>query len=60
MLGVVLSAPQAALAEDVPDTTTQPSLCLDGMETEPVADDLVPTEISADGGCLVSQTPISI
>jgi hypothetical protein len=50
-----------ALAADA-DTTldTSPSLCLDGMETVPIEDDLVPTEISVDGGCMVPQTPISI
>ena len=39
---------------------TTPSLCLDSMETVPEEDDLVPTEISVDGGCMVSETPISI
>ena len=39
---------------------SDPSLCLDGMETEPFEDDLMPTEISVDGGCMLSQTPISI
>ncbi|HEY2008857.1 MAG TPA: hypothetical protein VGH23_07715 [Rhizomicrobium sp.] len=61
MLGVMLSAPHMAYAEDTdmpPDTT--PSLCLDGMETVPIEDDLVPTEISVDGGCMVPETPISI
>ena len=39
---------------------TSPSLCLDGMETVPEDDDLVPIEISVDGGCMVPQNPISI
>lgn len=61
MLGVTLSAAHpiyAAEADNSVDTT--PSLCLDGMETVPIEDDLVPTEISVDGGCMVPQTPISI
>lgn len=58
LVGMMLSAPQAALAEDVLGTT--PTMCLDGMETVPIEDDLVPTEISVDGGCMVPQTPISI
>jgi hypothetical protein len=36
------------------------SPCLDGMETVPETDDLVPILIAADGGCIVVQTPISI
>jgi|GEM_PF-6880275 len=36
------------------------SFCLDSMETVPVADDLVPTLISLDGGCSGSQGTISI
>jgi len=39
---------------------TSPSHCLDGMETVPEEDDLVPIQISVDGGCMVPQTPISI
>lgn len=58
MLGVMLSLPHIARAADASDTA--PSLCLDGMETVPIEDDLAPTEISVDGGCMVPQTPISI
>jgi len=56
---MLLFAPRAALAEDVLDTTT-PSLCMDSMQTVPIEDDLVPTEISVDGGCMLPDTPISI
>ena len=59
LLGMSVFAPRAALAEDVLDTTT-PSLCMDSMQTVPIEDDLVPTEISVDGGCMVTETPISI
>ncbi|HVW75377.1 MAG TPA: hypothetical protein VHC39_17185 [Rhizomicrobium sp.] len=59
MLGVMLSVPHMARAEDT-SSDSLPSLCLDGMETVPIEDDLVPTEISVDGGCMVPQTPISI
>jgi len=61
MLGVTPWAAHpvyAAVADNSVDTT--PSLCLDGMETAPMEDDLAPTEISVDGGCMVPQTPISI
>ena len=59
LLGVMLSLPHLAYAQDISSDTT-PSLCHDGMETVPVEDDLAPTEISVDGGCMVPQTPISI
>lgn len=61
VLGAMLSVPHAVYAADAdsaPDA--MPSLCLDGMETVPIEDDLVPTEISVDGGCMVPQTPIAI
>jgi len=65
LLGVMLSVPHMAHAEGMDMDTdissgTTPSLCLDSMETVPEEDDLVPTEISVDGGCMVSETPISI
>ena len=61
MLGVMLSVPHVARAADAGVfSDTNPFLCLDGMETAPIEDDLLPTEIVADGGCMVPQTPISI
>lgn len=65
VLGVMLSLPHMAQADETDmdtgiTTDTMPSLCLDSMETVPGEDDLVPTEISVDGGCMVSETPISI
>ncbi|HEY1877325.1 MAG TPA: hypothetical protein VGG66_07625 [Rhizomicrobium sp.] len=65
LLGVFLAAPQMARTQDTDMDTgmssgTSPTLCLDGMETVPEEDDLVPTEISVDGGCMVPQTPISV
>jgi hypothetical protein len=30
------------------------SMCLDGMETVPGDDDLDPTEVAVDGGCMVA------
>ena len=36
------------------------SFCLDSMETVPIDDDLVPTEIAVDGGCMMSEAAISI
>ena len=61
VLGVMLAVPHMAFAADADSSAdTSPSLCLDGMETVPIEDDLVPTEISVDGGCMVPETPISI
>lgn len=61
MLGVALSAVHPVYAADADNSMdTAPSLCLDGMETAPIEDELAPTEISVDGGCMVPQTPISI
>ena len=64
-LGVMLSVPHMAHAEDMDmdtgiSSSSTPSLCLDSMETVPIEDDLLPTEISVDGGCMVAETPISI
>jgi hypothetical protein len=65
LLGVFLATPQMARTQDTDmdksmSSGTSPSLCLDGMETVPEDDDLVPIEISVDGGCMVPQNPISI
>jgi len=63
LLGVFLATPQMARTQDTDmgmSSGTSPSLCLDGMETVPEEDDLVPIEISVDGGCMMPQTPISI
>ena len=36
-------------------------LCMDDMETEPYSDELEPLAVShIDGGCLVSELPISV
>ena len=63
LLGVFLATPQMARTQDTGmgmSSGTSPSLCLDGMKTVPEEDDLVPIQISVDGGCMVPQTPISI
>lgn len=61
ILGVMLALPHMA---DAADADITPGIvlpfCLDGMQTMPVEDDLVPMEISVDGGCMPPQTPISI
>lgn len=59
LVAAMVSAPYAALAGGIADTT-MPTTCMDGMETAPVEDDLAPIEVSADGGCMVSETLISI
>lgn len=56
-----IAANDAAMAEPqaaAPDAAG--SLCLDSMETVPIADDLEPTEIAVDGGCMLSESVISI
>ena len=45
--------------ETAPAASSDPSLCLDSMETVPDDDDLVPTPASIDGGCSVSTDTIS-
>ncbi len=45
--------------ETAPAAASDPSLCLDSMETVPDDDDLVPTPTSVDGGCSVSTDTIS-
>jgi hypothetical protein len=57
-----IAASDGAMAQPraIPVEDNSGSFCLDGMETVPIGDDLVPTPISVDGGCMVSQTPISI
>ena len=56
--GLVAVLPAQA-GNTVPAATSDPSLCLDSMETVPDDDDLVPTPASADGGCSVSADTIS-
>ena len=36
------------------------SICLDSMETVPEEDDLDPTLVAVDGGCMISEAVISI
>ena len=55
----VAAAAASNTDETVPAATSDPSLCLDSMETVPDDDDLVPTPASADGGCSVSADTIS-
>jgi hypothetical protein len=39
---------------------SDPSLCVDSMETVPINDDLEPVPIAVDGGCMVTEGPVSI
>lgn len=50
---MVQSAPAAIRVSD-------PSICIDGMETVPDTDDLEPILAAVDGGCAAPQVPISI
>lgn len=51
-----------ATAQDVPAKIriSDPSICIDGMETVPDVDVLEPILAAADGGCVAPQGPISI
>lgn len=59
MMALAVALPQAAQAARM-IRVSDPSLCLDGMETVPVNDDLEPILIALDGGCQAPQTVISI
>jgi len=50
-----VTASQGALAQPHLIRVSDASLCLDSMETVPIADDLVPTPIAVDGGCMMVQ-----
>lgn len=39
---------------------SDPSICIDGMETVPVSDELEPILAASDSGCTAPQEPISI
>jgi hypothetical protein len=49
--GGVLAQPRVIRVADA-------SFCLDSMETVPIGDDLVPTPIAVDGGCMMPQGDI--
>jgi hypothetical protein len=52
--GGAMAAPRILIADD------SRSFCLDSMETVPIEDDLVPTPIAVDGGCMIPEAAISI
>ncbi len=55
-----ITVTNAALAEQAPPPAPDGQFCLDSMETVPIGDDLVPTPIAVDGGCMISEGPISV
>jgi hypothetical protein len=55
-----VTATNVALAEPSQAASPEGSFCLDSMETVPIDDDLVPTPIAVDGGCMVSEAVVSI
>jgi hypothetical protein len=55
-LGLPLTVAHAAPLIRVSD----PSICIDGMVTDPASDDLEPIMAAADGGCIVPETLVSI
>lgn len=56
---MIFAPPQAAQGGTVVDVT-DPTVCIDGMETVPDQDDLEPILAAMDGSCMAQQTPISI
>jgi len=55
--GLIFALPQAAHAVGM-IRISDPSLCLDGMETVPDNDDLVPVPIATDEGCMIQPQDI--
>jgi hypothetical protein len=47
------------VSETGPTVGSDPSLCLDSMETVPDDDDLVPMPAAMDGGCSVPEAPLA-
>lgn len=65
LVGLGFALPPAAQGTPVQDTpvtshVSDPSICIDGMETVPDSDDLEPTPAAADVGCTQAQGPVSI
>jgi hypothetical protein len=58
-LGLAPSSPQAAQATRA-IRISDPSICIDGMETVPDSDENEPILAAADGGCNTPEGPISI
>ena len=58
----VIAANNAAMAEPEQSAAAEGTgaACIDSMQTVPIADDLEPTPIAVDGGCMVSEAAISI
>ncbi len=52
-------ATDADMTGTAPAAASDPSLCLDSMETVPDDDDLVPTPAAVDGGCSIPEAPLS-
>lgn len=59
MVALVFALPQTARGAAL-IRISDPSLCLDSMETVPVNDDLQPIPIALDGACEIPRTVISI
>ena len=63
LLGLVMALaivlPSAVRAADT-DNISDPSVCIDGMETVPDSDEQEPILAAVDGGCNAPQGPISI
>ncbi len=60
MMALAFVLPQAAQGKMI--RVSDPSLCIDGMETDPDSDNSEPILAAADGACTMSQpeAPISI
>ena len=58
--GLLFALPQVAHAISL-IRVSDPSLCVDGMETDPDSDELAPMLAGVDGGCMIqTQDIISI
>jgi hypothetical protein len=59
-MALAMVLPPTALGAPAPIRISDPSICIDGMETVPVSDELEPILAAADSGCTAPQGPVSI
>ena len=62
VMGWAMALVLPSMAQSAPAIirVSDPSICIDGMETVPDSDELEPILAAADGGCATPQGPISI
>jgi hypothetical protein len=59
VMALAIGLPSAVHAADTP-SVSDPSVCIDGMETVPGDDEQEPILAAMDGGCTAPQGPISV